>query len=79
MGAHNIENPEVLKKVNAFVGAIAEQEYINPEAALEQLGNKLKTIGLELGNVDMKAITVKLVLKYHNSAEDLVKTLMVPI
>ena len=54
MGAHNIENPEVLKKVNAFVGAIAEQEYINPEAALEQLGNKLKTIGLELGNVDMK-------------------------
>ena len=54
MGAHNIENSEVLKKVNAFVGAIAEQEYINPEAALEQLGNKLKTIGLELGNVDMK-------------------------
>jgi hypothetical protein len=54
IGAHNIENPEVLKKVNAFVGAIAEQEYINPEAALEQLGNKLKTIGLELGNVDMK-------------------------
>ena len=54
MGAHNIENPEVLKKVNAFGGAIAEQEYINPEAALEQLGNKLKTIGLELGNVDMK-------------------------
>ena len=54
MGAHNIENPEVLKKVNAFVGAIAEQEYINPEAAIEQLGNKLKTIGLELGNVDMK-------------------------
>ena len=30
--AHNIENPEVLKKVNAFVGAIAEQEYINPES-----------------------------------------------
>ena len=75
MCAHNIENPEVLKKVNAFVGAIAEQEYINPDCfALEQLGNKLKTIGLELGNVDMKGVTVKLVLKYHNSAEDLVKT-----
>ena len=59
MGAHNIENPEVLKKVNAFVGAIAEQEYINPEAALEQLGNKLKTIGLELGNVDMKGANGK--------------------
>ena len=59
IGAHNIENPEVLKKVNAFVGAIAEQEYINPEAALEQLGNKLKTIGLELGNVDMKGANGK--------------------
>ena len=59
MGAHNIENPEVLKKVNAFVGAIAEQEYINPEAALEQLGKKLKTIGLELGNVDMKGANGK--------------------
>ena len=59
MGAHNIENPEVLKKVNAFVGAIAEQEYINPKAALEQLGNKLKTIGLELGNVDMKGANGK--------------------
>jgi len=53
MGAHNIENPDVLKKVNAFVGAIAEQEYMNPQAALEQLGNKLKTIGLQVSNVDM--------------------------
>ena len=49
-----LENPSVQRSLNAFVGAIAEQEYINPEAALEQLGNKLKTIGLELGNVDMK-------------------------
>ena len=54
VGAHNIHDQKVMEKVNAFVGAIAEQEYINPEAALEQLGNKLKTIGLELGNVDMK-------------------------
>ena len=53
MGAHNIDNPDVLKKVNAFVGAIAEQEYMNPQAALEQLGNKLKTIGLQVSNVDM--------------------------
>ena len=53
MGAHNIDNPDVLKKVNAFVGAIAEQEYMNPQAALEQLGNKLKTIGLQVNKVDM--------------------------
>ena len=37
MGAHNIENPEVLKKVNAFVGAIAEQEYINPETRIRAI------------------------------------------
>ena len=54
MGAHNIDNPDVLKKVNAFVGAIAEQEYMNPQAALEQLGNKLATIGLQVSKVDME-------------------------
>ena len=54
IGAHNIENPEVLKKVNAFVGSIGEQEYINPQAALEQLGNKLATIGLQVSKVDME-------------------------
>jgi|TARA_B100000941_G_scaffold270609_1_gene228686 hypothetical protein len=54
IGAHNIENPDVLKKVNAFVGSIGEQEYINPQAALEQLGNKLATIGLQVSKVDME-------------------------
>ena len=48
IGAHNIDNADVLKRVNAFVGSIAEKEYINPSAAVEQLANKLKTIGLEV-------------------------------
>jgi hypothetical protein len=48
IGAHNIHNPQVLERVNAFVGSIAAQEYLNPKAAVEQLANKLKTIGLEV-------------------------------
>ena len=35
-----------MEKVNAFVGSIADCEYINPQAAMEQLANKLATIGL---------------------------------
>ena len=46
IGVHNIQDPDVLKRVNAFVGSIADQEYINPKAAMEQLANKLATIGL---------------------------------
>ena len=48
MGVHNIHDPKILERVNAFVGSIAEKEYINPTAAVEQLANKLKTIGLEV-------------------------------
>ena len=44
--AHNIQDPDVLQRVNAFVGSIADCEYINPQAAMEQLANKLATIGL---------------------------------
>ncbi len=53
LGAHNVENAEVLKRVNAFVGSIAEQEYLNPKAAIEALAMKLKTIGLEISPVEM--------------------------
>ena len=37
IGAHNIENPEVLKRVNAFAGSIADREYINPDHAISEL------------------------------------------
>jgi len=53
IGAHNVENADILKRVNAFVGSIAEQEYLNPKAAIEALANKLKTIGLEISPVEM--------------------------
>ena len=46
IGAHNVHDPKVMEKVNAFVSSICTQEYINPQAAMEQLSNKLATIGL---------------------------------
>ena len=48
IGVHNIHDPKILERVNAFVGSIAEQEYLNPKAAVEQLASKLRTLGLEM-------------------------------
>ena len=48
IGVHNIHDPKILERVNAFVGSIAAQEYLNPKAAVEQLASKLRTLGLEM-------------------------------
>ena len=50
MGAHNIHEPAILQRVNAFVGSIADKEYIQPEAALSQLETRLRTIGVQLND-----------------------------
>ena len=42
----DIANPDSLKKVNAYVGAIADKEYLQPEAAMHQLAMRLGTVGL---------------------------------
>ena len=48
VGVHNIHEPAILQRVNAFVGSIADREYVQPEAALSQLETRLKTIGVQL-------------------------------
>ena len=53
IGAHNIQDPDVLKRVNAFVGSIAEREYMKPQFAIDELREKLHRIGLTVSNVDM--------------------------
>ena len=45
-GAHNIQDAAVLQKVNAFVGSIAEREYLQPQFAVDELREKLQRIGL---------------------------------
>ena len=53
IGAHNIQDSEVLKRVNAFVGSIAEREYMKPQFAVDELREKLQRIGLTVSPVDM--------------------------
>ena len=54
IGPHNVQDPEVLKRVNAFVGSIAEQEYIKPQFAVDKLREKLQRIGLDMDDVAIK-------------------------
>jgi hypothetical protein len=54
IGAHNIHDPEVLKRVNAFVGSIAAQEYLKPQHAVDTLREKLSRIGLDVSPVSLE-------------------------
>ena len=49
IGTHNIQDPDVLKRVNAFVGSIAEQEYIKPQFAVDKLREKLLKNNIQTG------------------------------
>ena len=58
----DIQDPAVLKRVNAFVGSIADREYLIPENAVRQLKDFMERIGLsfdlpeelpESGSVDL--------------------------
>ena len=46
-----IQNPKVLKALNAYVGAIANMEYILPEHALNKLRNSLSRVGFSFGAI----------------------------
>ena len=50
---YDITNPAVLKRVNAFVGSIADREYLIPENAIDQLRNFLMRIGLTFPKVEI--------------------------
>ena len=42
----NVQDPEAMQKLNAYVGSIAEQEYLQPDSAMHQLAMRLGTVGL---------------------------------
>ena len=42
----NVEDPVAMQKLNAYVGSIADKEYLQPDAAMHQLAMRLETIGL---------------------------------
>ena len=46
-----IQNPRVLRALNAYVGAIANMEYVLPEHALNRLRNALDRVGFSFGEI----------------------------
>ena len=46
-----IQDPRVLKALNAYVGAIANMEYMLPEHALNKLKEKLGRLGFAFGAI----------------------------
>ena len=46
-----IQNPKVLRSLNAYVGAIANMEYILPAHALNKLRNSLSRVGFSFGAI----------------------------
>ena len=46
-----IQNPKVLKTLNAYIGAIANMEYMLPEHALNKLKEKLGRLGFSFGQI----------------------------
>tara|TARA_B110000285_G_scaffold158320_1_gene176649 strand:- start:1766 stop:2209 length:444 start_codon:yes stop_codon:yes gene_type:complete len=54
IGVHNIHDADVLKRVNAFVGAVADCEYIKPQFAVDSLREKLQRIGLTVADVNLE-------------------------
>tara|TARA_Y100001951_G_scaffold101619_1_gene106820 strand:+ start:734 stop:1165 length:432 start_codon:yes stop_codon:yes gene_type:complete len=50
---YDVTNPDVLKRVNAFVSSIADREYLIPENAIDQLRNFLQRIGITFGKVEI--------------------------
>ena len=49
----DLANPTVLSRVNAFVGSIADREYLIPEGAVGQLRNFLMRLGLQFPNTPL--------------------------
>ena len=50
---HNISDPAVLKRVNAFVGSLADREYLNANHAISELRQKLMRIGVTFPKVEI--------------------------
>ena len=46
-----ISKPQVIRRLNAYVGAIANMEYMLPEHALNRLKEKLGRLGFSFGQI----------------------------
>ena len=46
LGLFNVQDEASMQRLNGFVGALADKEYLQPGAAVEQLAMRLGTVGL---------------------------------
>ena len=44
-GLFNVQDPASLQQLNGYVGSLADKEYLQPEAAIKQLNNRLGIAG----------------------------------
>ena len=52
---YELDDADVVARVNAVLGHVAVSEYMNPQAAVEQMKSKLSQIGLNpVSNEDME-------------------------
>jgi hypothetical protein len=54
LGTANLKDPAVLQRVNAFVGSIADMEYIKPQFAVDKLRENLMRIGLDISPMKLE-------------------------
>lgn len=47
----DLTSEAVIEKLNAYVGAIADREYLSPEKAISEMRQKLMRVGLHFGDV----------------------------
>ena len=72
----DVQNPRALRALNAYVGAIANMEYILPEHALTKLRNALDRVGYSFGAIpEMTEEVVHLIYHLQDLVVDLEKTL----
>ena len=64
IGVHNIHDADVLKRVNAFVGSIAEQEYIKNERKFNNLNIRHRNI-VKYNNLFYKNSNLHIIMNYY--------------
>jgi len=47
----DLTSDAVVERLNAYVGAIADREYLNPEKAIGEMRQKLMRVGIHFGDV----------------------------
>jgi hypothetical protein len=54
LGTANLKDSAVLQRVNAFVGSVADMEYIKPQFAVDKLRENLMRIGLDISPMKLE-------------------------